>query len=107
MIFSSRFLALTSILFKDNLPSHEELFVDLEYLKLGDNHFWLSLGDSVILLWAQGVAVISGLDVIISEPDVSPLAIQGPLAEDLTAKIFGDIVRDIKFFRYKKFKFLS
>jgi len=47
------------------------------------------------------------LQVEIEEPDVSPLAIQGPLAEDLTARIFGDTVRDIKFFRYKKLKFLD
>ena len=47
------------------------------------------------------------MQVEIEEPDVSPLAIQGPLAEDLTARIFGDTVRDIKFFRYKKLKFLD
>ena len=39
-------------------------------LRLGENHFWLSLGDSDILLWAQGVAINSGLDVKITEPDV-------------------------------------
>ena len=38
-------------------------------LRLGENHFWLSLSDSDILLWAQGVAVNSGLNVIIEEPD--------------------------------------
>ena len=42
-------------------------------LRLGKNHFWLSLGDSDILLWAKGVAINSGLDVKITEPDVSPL----------------------------------
>jgi dimethylsulfoniopropionate demethylase len=41
------------------------------------------------------------------EPDVSPLAIQGPKAEELTAKVFGETVRDIKFFRYKKLQFLD
>jgi glycine cleavage system aminomethyltransferase T len=47
-------------------------------LRLAENHFWLSLADSDILLWAQGVAVHSGLDVTICEPDVSPLQLQGP-----------------------------
>ena len=42
-------------------------------LKLGENRFWLSLADSDILLWAQGLAVHSGMDVSISEPDVAPL----------------------------------
>ena len=39
-------------------------------LRLAENHFWISLADSVILLWAQGVAVHSGMDVTICEPDV-------------------------------------
>jgi glycine cleavage system aminomethyltransferase T len=47
-------------------------------LRLAENHFWISLADSDILLWAQGVAVHSGLDVTICEPDVSPLQLQGP-----------------------------
>jgi aminomethyltransferase len=47
-------------------------------LKLAEDRFWLSLADSDILLWAQGVAVHSGLDVTITEPDVSPLQLQGP-----------------------------
>jgi glycine cleavage system aminomethyltransferase T len=46
---------------------------DLIMLRLAENHFWISLADSDILFWAQGVAVNSGLDVHIGEPDVSPL----------------------------------
>jgi len=42
-------------------------------LRLAENHFWLSLADNDVLLWAQGVAVNSGMDVNITEPDVSPL----------------------------------
>jgi aminomethyltransferase len=38
-------------------------------LRLDENHFWLSLADSDVLMWAQGVAVNSGMDVDISEPD--------------------------------------
>ena len=38
-------------------------------LRLGENHFWLSLADSDVLLWAQGVAVNSGLNIKIGEPD--------------------------------------
>ena len=47
-------------------------------LRLEQNRFWISLADSDVLLWAQGVAVHAGLDVTISEPDVSPLQLQGP-----------------------------
>jgi len=42
-------------------------------LRLGENHFWLALADSDVLLWARGVALKSGLRVRIAEPDVSPL----------------------------------
>src|SRR5437773_2933334 len=41
-------------------------------LRLGENHFWLSLADSDVLLWAQGVACYAGLDVTIREADVAP-----------------------------------
>src|SRR5262249_54506043 len=47
-------------------------------MRLGQNHFWLALADSDVLLWAKGVAVHSGLKVNIAEPDVSPMQIQGP-----------------------------
>ena len=35
------------------------LLNDPVLLRLAENHFWLSLGDSDILLWAQGVAAVS------------------------------------------------
>ena len=69
-------------------------------LKLAEGRFWLSIADSDVLLWANGLALGAGMDVQVSEPDVSPLAIQGPKAEDLLADIFGDAIRKIKFFRF-------
>ncbi len=59
-------------------------------LRLAENHFWISLADSDILLWAQGVAVHSGLDVTIGEPDVSPLQLQGPKSGEIMRALFGD-----------------
>ncbi len=67
-------------------------------LRLAENHFWLSLSDSDILLWAQGVAVHSGLDVNIQEPDVSPLQLQGPKSGDIMAKLFGESIEDLKYY---------
>ncbi len=67
-------------------------------LRLAENHFWLSLADSDVLLWAQGVAVNSGLDVKISEPDVSPLQLQGPTSQEIMVKLFGDGIRDLKYY---------
>jgi glycine cleavage system aminomethyltransferase T len=67
-------------------------------LRLAENHFWISLADSDILLWAQGVAVNSGLDVQIGEPDVSPLQLQGPKSGEIMRALFGDSILDLKYY---------
>ena len=72
-------------------------------LRLAENHFWLSLADSDVLLWAQGVAVNSGLNVNISEPDVSPLQLQGPTSKDIMVKLFGESIKDLKYYWFKEY----
>ncbi|MCR8827641.1 glycine cleavage T C-terminal barrel domain-containing protein [Pseudosulfitobacter koreensis] len=67
-------------------------------LRLAENHFWISLADSDILLWAQGVAVHSGLDVTIGEPDVSPLQLQGPMSGQIMQALFGDEILDLRYY---------
>lgn len=67
-------------------------------LRLAENHFWISLADSDILLWAQGVAVHSGLDLQIREPDVSPLQLQGPKSGLIMQALFGDDILDLKYY---------
>lgn len=69
-------------------------------VKISDERYWISIADSDLLLWVKGLAFGLHLDVLVEEPDVSPLAIQGPKADDLIASVFGDSIRDIKFFRY-------
>ena len=72
-------------------------------LRLGENHFWLSLADSDVLFWAQGVAVNSKLNVKIIEPDVSPLQLQGPTSGEIMIKLFGDSIKDLKYYWLKEF----
>ena len=67
-------------------------------LRLAENHFWISLADSDILLWAQGVAIHSGLDVTIGEPDVSPLQLQGPKSGEIMRVLFGDDIMDLRYY---------
>ena len=74
-------------------------------IKIAEDHYWMSIADGDLLQWALGLAVGQGLDVDVVEPDVSPLAVQGPKADELMARVFGDVVRDIKFFRYKRLAF--
>jgi glycine cleavage system aminomethyltransferase T len=71
-------------------------------LKLGHNHFWLSLSDSDVLLWAKGVAAFAGMDVHICEPDVSPLQVQGPKSLSVMTATFGNWVKDLKYFRFRE-----
>lgn len=67
-------------------------------LRLGENHFWLALADSDVLLWARGVARHAGLRVTIAEPDVSPLQVQGPKAKEVVRALFGDPVTKLKYY---------
>jgi glycine cleavage system aminomethyltransferase T len=71
-------------------------------LKLADDRYWLSIADSNILFWARAVAAERGLNVQVTEPDVSPMALQGPKAEDVVAQLFGDWVRDLKYFWFQE-----
>ena len=74
-------------------------------LKLAEDRWWISIADSDLLLWVKGLAYGYRLDVLVDEPDISPLAVQGPLAEDLVARVFGDAVRAVRFFRFGWFDF--
>jgi len=67
-------------------------------LRLAENHFWLSLADSDVLLWAQGVAINSSLNVKITEPDVSPLQLQGPNSGKIMVKLFGEDIQNLKYY---------
>jgi glycine cleavage system aminomethyltransferase T len=69
-------------------------------LRLGENHFWLALADSDVLLWARGAAQHAGLRVTIREPDVSPLQVQGPKAKDVVHTLFGDRVLGLKYYYF-------
>jgi aminomethyltransferase len=69
-------------------------------LRLGENHFWLALADSDVLLWAKGAAYNLGMDVEICEPDVHPLQIQGPKSKEVISALFGDEVLELKYYYF-------
>lgn len=81
------------------------LLNDPVILKLACDRYWLSIADSDVLLWAKGLALGYGFDVEIDEPDVSPLAVQGPKSEDVMVAVFGESVRDIRFFKFATIEF--
>ena len=69
-------------------------------LRLGENHFWLALADSDMLLWAKGVALNLDLDVNVGEPDVSPLQVQGAKSKPVMQKLFGDEVLELPYYYF-------
>jgi glycine cleavage system aminomethyltransferase T len=72
-------------------------------LRLEENRFWISLADSDILLWAQGVAINCDLDVTIHEPDVSPLQLQGPQSGKIMQALFGDSITDLRYYWLREY----
>ncbi|MEM7073459.1 MAG: dimethylsulfoniopropionate demethylase [Pseudomonadota bacterium] len=76
-------------------------------IKLSEERWWISIADSDLLYWVKGVANGRRLDVLVDEPDVSPLAVQGPKSDDLMGRVFGEGVRDIRFFRFGVFDFMG
>jgi aminomethyltransferase len=70
-------------------------------MRVDEDCFWFSIADSDVGLWATTIAGERGLDVDVSEPDVSPLAVQGPLAVEVVAAMFGAWVRDLRPFGFR------
>ena len=67
-------------------------------LRLEKDRWWLALADSDAGLWARGVAVHSGLDVTVREPEVYPLQVQGPRSKDVLTSLFGPQIQDIRYY---------
>jgi glycine cleavage system T protein len=69
-------------------------------MRLGENHFWLALADSDVLLYAMGLAANTGMRVELREPDVSPLQVQGPRSKDLVRDLLGDRVLELRYYHF-------
>jgi aminomethyltransferase len=67
-------------------------------LRVEENRWWLALADSDAGLYARGVAVNSGLDVKVGEPDVYPIQVQGPKSRDTMRKLFGPAIDAVKYY---------
>jgi glycine cleavage system aminomethyltransferase T len=67
-------------------------------LRVEENRWWLALADSDAGLWARGVAVASGMDVTVREPEVYPVQVQGPRSKDVIRTLFGEAVADLRYY---------
>jgi aminomethyltransferase len=75
---------------------------DAVMLRVEENMYWISPGDGDVLWWIKGVAINSGYDVTVVEPDVSPLQLQGPKAPHVAYDLFGDWALDLKYYRMQE-----
>ena len=83
--------------------NHDGILInDPVMLKLAEDRYWLSIADSDIELWAAAIAAERGYDVAVSEPDVSPLAVQGPLAAPVVASLFGEWINELAYFAFRE-----
>ena len=73
--------------------------------KLAEDRWWLSIADSDVIFFAKGLAAGNKFKVEIKEPNVNILAVQGPLADNLMSKLFGEKIRQLKFFNFGYFEF--
>ncbi len=58
-------------------------------IKIKQDKWWFSIADTDVLLWAKGLATGFGFDVLVYEPDIWPLAVQGPKSFKLMAENYG------------------
>ena len=80
---------------------HGRLINDPVLLQVDDEEIWLSIADSDIVLWARAIAGVKGMDVDITEPDVSPLAVQGPKSEAVLVDLFGRWISELGYFHFR------
>ena len=71
-------------------------------IRLEEEKFWISPGDGDVILWLQGIAINSGMNVHIHEPDVSPLQISGPKAGKLIQKLFNGEHDELGYYKAKQ-----
>lgn len=88
-----------------NVDAQGKMLNDPVLNKLADDRYWVSIADTQMLFYYKGLATGLGLDVEVFEPDVHPLAIQGPKANQLMQRVFGEDIVNTRFFRHKSIEF--
>ena len=76
------------------------LLNDPVMLRIAEDRFWICCADGDMYMWAKGIAVFAGMDVLIETPDVFPIQIQGPASPQIVSALFGDEVLDLRYYRW-------
>ena len=85
------------------IDDHANIVNDPVINKLAEDRWWISIADSDVIFFAKGLASGNKFEVKIKEPNVNILAIQGPLSNELMAKVFGEKITKLKFFNFDYF----
>ncbi len=72
---------------------------------LADDHFLISLSDSDLFNWISAINHTKEFYSELNETDILTIAVQGPKSEELISKIFGEEIKFLKYFNFKKFSF--
>ncbi len=73
--------------------------------KLDEKKWRICIADSDVLFFAKGLASGKNFNVDIYEANVNTIAVQGPKSENLMQKVFGDEIKELKFFNYRYYNF--
>ena len=87
------------------IDENGNLVNDPVILKLAEDRWWISIADSDVIFFAKGLTSGNKFDVKIFEPIVDILAVQGPKSFDLMEKVFGEKIKELKFFGFDYFTF--
>ena len=72
---------------------------------IDNDHFLISLSDSDLFNWVSAINHTKEFNSNVNETDILTIAVQGPKSEKLISKIFGEEVKSLKYFHFKKFSF--
>ncbi len=72
---------------------------------IDNDHFLISLSDSDLFNWVSAINHTKEFNSYVNETDILTIAVQGPKSEKLISKIFGEEVKSLKYFHFKKFSF--
>ena len=72
---------------------------------IDEDHFLISLSDSDLFNWTSAINNAKEFYANVNETDIITMAIQGPKSEQTMLKIFGEEIKSLKFFTFRKFIF--
>ena len=73
-------------------------------IRVDEDCYWFSLADSDVLFWVLGVLNNTNYDVDISEPDASPLQLQGPKSREIMVSLLGKSINELKYYWFKTYE---